>query len=165
MRSASVEPQVGHGREGDWVVMCPSCEPDATAQVSAATRDTRSVAIGAHRSLVIKTKWTLFDGLAGGDHAKIWLEPSGSGVTMLTQSWGPDVERWFGSDTLETWLSIGPTALGVLSYALVADHPDVDATGSPIELLAAIYRGDSAASAHIRQRLDALGLEYEFTMR
>ena len=106
-------------------------------------------------------KWTLFDGLAGGDHAQVWLEPSGSGVTMLTHSWGPGVERWFGSDTLETWLTIGPTAFAVLSYALVADHPDVDATGPPIELLAAIYRGDSAATTNLRKRLDALGLEYE----
>lgn len=31
-----------------------------------------------------------------------------------------------------------------------------------MELVAA-YRGDSAASAHLRQRLDALGLSYNFT--
>ena len=114
---------------------------------------------------MIDTKWTLFRGPEGGDHAHVWLEPAGSGVSLLTHEWGPGVERALGSDTIETWLSIGPSALAVLGYALVADHPDVDATGSPIELLAAIYRGDSAASAHIRQRLDALGLEYEFTMR
>ena len=113
---------------------------------------------------MIDTKWTLFDGPAGEDHAKVWLEPRGSGVTLLTHSWGPGVECLFGSDTLETWLAIGPTALAILCYALVADHRDVDATGPPIELLAAIYRGDSAATTHLRHRLDALGLEYEFTM-
>ena len=113
---------------------------------------------------MIDTKWTLFDGLAGGDHAKVWLAPSESGVTILTHSWGHGVERWYGSDTLETWLTIDSTALAVVCYALVADHPEVDATGPPIELLAAIYRGDSAATTHLRQRLDALGLEYEFMM-
>ncbi len=115
--------------------------------------------------MVIDTKWTLFHGPESGDDAHIWLEPAGSGVTLHTHEWGPGVEHWFGSDALETWLTIGATALAVLSCSLVADHPEVDATGSPIELLAAIYRGDSAASAHIRQRLDALGLDYEFTMR
>src|SRR5687768_1024016 len=115
--------------------MCPSCELDATAQVSAGTRDRQSVAIDAHDWLVIDTKWTLFDGLAGGDHATVWMEPSGSGITILTHSWGPGVERWFGSETLETWLTIGTTELAVMCSALVADHPEVDPTAPPIELL------------------------------
>ena len=113
---------------------------------------------------MLETKSTLFEGPAGEDHAMVWVEPSGSGVTVLTHSWGPGVERWFGSNMIETWLKIDATAVGVLCYALVADHPDVDATCPPIELLAAIYRGDSAATTHLRERLDALGLEYEFTM-
>ena len=114
---------------------------------------------------VIDGRWTLFEGVEGGDRAHVWLEPAASGVTLLTHEWGPGVERAFGSDAVETWLSIGSAALAVLCYQLVADHPDVDATAGPIELLAAVYRGDSAASAHVRRQLDALGLDYEFTMR
>lgn len=145
--------------------MPASCEIGATARLSSANRDTRSVANWTHGVLVIDTKWTLFDCRAGEDRAQVWLEPAGSGVTLLTHEWGPGVERALGWDTIETWLSIGASALGVLSYALVADHPELDATSSPIELLAAAYRGDSAASAHVRRRLDALGLNYDFTMR
>lgn len=114
---------------------------------------------------MIDGKWTLFEGIEGGDRAHVWLELSGSGVTLLTHEWGHGLERAFGWDGIETWLSIGPAALAILCYQLVADHPAVDATGSPIELLAAVYRGDSAASAHLRRQLDGLGLDYEFTMR
>ncbi len=102
---------------------------------------------------------------AGADHAEVWLEAVESGVTLLTQEWGSGVERALGLDIIETWLKIGAPALGILSHALVADNADLDATASPIELLAAAYRGDSAAGAHLRERLDALGLNYEFTMR
>lgn len=114
---------------------------------------------------MIDTKWTLFDGRAGEDHAQVWLEHAGPGVTLRTQEWGPGVERNFGWDTIETWLRIDGPALFTLAFALVADHPELDPTASPMEILAAAYRGDSAASAHLRMRLDELGLAYEFTMR
>ena len=131
----------------------------------ASARDTQSVATRAQGADVIDTGWTLFDGRAGGDHARVWLERTGSGVTLQTHEWGSGVEHAFGWEAIETWLQIGATALSVLAYALVADHPELDPSASPIELLAAAYRGDSAASPHVRGRLDELGLEYEFTMR
>ena len=114
---------------------------------------------------MIETEWTLFDGRAGEGHAHVWMEPAESGITVRTHEWGSDVERAFGWDAIETWLTIGRSALAVLAYALVADHPDLDAASPPPELLAAAYRGDSAASANVRRQLLALGLEYDFTMR
>jgi hypothetical protein len=60
--------------------------------------------------------------------------------------------------------SVGPE-LFTLAFALVVDNPDLDLTASPVELLATAYRGDSAASAHVRRRLEELGLKYDFAMR
>jgi hypothetical protein len=114
---------------------------------------------------VIEKRWTLFDGRASEDRAQVWLEPSGGGVRLRTQEWGPGVEHHFGWDTIETSLGISAPALSVLALFLVAERPEVDPTGSPMEVLAAAYRGDSAASAHVRQRLEALGLEFDFIMR
>jgi hypothetical protein len=53
----------------------------------------------------------------------------------------------------------------VLAAALVAEQPEMDSTAPATEVLAAAYRGDSAATAHLRQRLEALGLAATFTMR
>ena len=110
-------------------------------------------------------RWTLFDGRAGNDTAQVWREPEGSGVLIGSQSWGPGVERNFGSDTIETCLHLDATALSTLAHALVMDRPELDPTMSPIETLAAAYRGDSAATSHARLRLDELSLPYEFTLR
>lgn len=115
---------------------------------------------------MIETRWQLFYGRAGADTAQVWLEPtSGGGVVLRTQEWGPGVERAFGFDTVETRLSIGPQALFTLAFALVMDRPELDATGPPLETLADAYRGDDAASAHARRRLEELGLPYEFSLR
>jgi hypothetical protein len=75
---------------------------------------------------VIDTSWTLFDGRAGEDHARVWLARTGSGVTLQTHEWGSGVEHAFGWEAIETWLQIGATALSVLAYALVADDPELD---------------------------------------
>lgn len=107
---------------------------------------------------------TLFDGPVGEGHARIWIEPAGDALSLCTHEWGPDVERWFGSDAIETWLRIGADALPALTAALVMDHPETDAGATPAEVLTAAYRGDAAASAHLRQRLEALSLPYEFEM-
>ena len=114
---------------------------------------------------VIETGGTLFSGSVGEDRALVDLVPAGEGVTLRTQEWGPGVERGFGFDTIETTTSIGAHALRVLAFALVGDRPDLDPTLEPIELVAAAFRGDSAASAHVRRRLDELDLPYELTLR
>ena len=107
----------------------------------------------------------LFEGRAGEDSALVWVEPDGRGAVVRSQSWGAGVERWFGSDGFETALHIGASELEVLAAALVAELPEVDGTAPAIEVLAAAYRGDSAATTHVRERLDALGLPATFTMR
>lgn len=96
---------------------------------------------------------------------QIWLESDGSGAVIRSQSWGPGVERSFGFDTIETSLKLGGSSLATLAHALVMDRPELDPTMSPIETVAAAYRGDSAATSHARLRLDELSLPYEFTLR
>lgn len=110
-------------------------------------------------------KWTLFNGRAGDDTALVWLEPSEAGAVIRSHSWGPGVERHFGSDAIETWLRLDGSALSTLAHALVMDRPELDPTMSAIETLAAAYRGDSAATSQARRRLDELSLPYEFTLR
>lgn len=114
---------------------------------------------------MIETRWLLFDGRAGEDMAQVWLEPTGTGAVIRSQSWGPGVERHFGFDTIETSLTLDDTALTTLAHALVMDRPDIDPTMPPIDTLAAAYRGDSAATSHARMRLDELSLPYEFILR
>ena len=114
---------------------------------------------------MIETGGTLFGGSAEEDRALVDLVPAGDGAVLRTHQWGSGVELGDGFDTIETTTSIGAHALRVLAFALVGDRPDLDPTLEPIELVAAAFRGDSAASANVRRRLDELELPYEFTMR
>jgi hypothetical protein len=114
---------------------------------------------------MIDPELSLFDGRAGEDKVIVWLEPAGSGALLRTEEWGDGIERNFGFDSIETAVRIGGPALATLAAALVMDRPELDGTAPPIAVVAAAYRGDSAASATIRRRLDELGLDYEFTMR
>jgi hypothetical protein len=114
---------------------------------------------------VIDPKLSLFDGRAGEDKVIVWLEPVGSGALLRTEEWGDGIERHFGFDSIETAVHIGGPALATLAAALVMDRPELDGTASAIEVVAAAHRGDSAASATVRRRLEELGLDYEFTMR
>ena len=107
----------------------------------------------------------LFDGRAGEDRAFVWIEPDGRDVVVRSESWGPGVEHWFGSDGVETALRIAEPELVVLAAALVADDPALESTAPAIQILASAYRGDSAATSHLRERLDALGLRAQFSMR
>lgn len=86
MRTASVERQLGHGRASVIVVMPASCEIGATARLSSANRDTRSVANWTHGVLVIDTKWTLFDCRAGEDRAQVWLEQADRSARQVERS-------------------------------------------------------------------------------
>jgi hypothetical protein len=107
----------------------------------------------------------LFVGRAGEDNVRVWLDPEGSGVTVRTHEWGAGIERNFGFDTIETSLEIGASALSALASAIRAEISGVEAHATPLDIVAAAYRGDSAASGRIRTRLDELGLRYEFQMR
>lgn len=95
----------------------------------------------------------------------VWLEEADSGVALRTHEWGAGVERTFGSDTVETSVAIGAPALFTLACALVMDDLELDPTAPALDVLAAAYSGNAAASAEVRRRLEALGLAYEFTMR
>jgi hypothetical protein len=115
---------------------------------------------------VIDTRWTLFDGRAGEGTAQVWLERMANGGARLrTQEWGAGVERAFGAERIETWLTIGPQALFTLAFALVMDRPELPPADPPMDTLAAAYRADDAASEHARRRLEELGLPYEFSLR
>lgn len=107
----------------------------------------------------------LFQGRAGGDHATVWLEVNGSAVVIRTDECGAGLEHALGSDSIETCLRIEARSLSTLAAALVMEHPELDPGAPAIDILAAAYAGDSAASAHTRQSLDALDLPYEFHLR
>lgn len=99
------------------------------------------------------------------DTAKVWLETEGNGVVICTHSWGPGAGRHFGSDAIETWLHLDGLALWTLVCALIMDDAELDPTAPPIEVLAAAYRGDSAATSHVRRRLEELDLPFPFHLR
>jgi hypothetical protein len=108
---------------------------------------------------------TLFDGQIGDDHAQVWLELHGDGLTLRTQEWGSGIERNFGFDTIETWLAVGESASTELAAAVRDEVHEANEASSPAEVIAMWLAGDSTACAHLRLRLERLGLRYEFTMR
>jgi hypothetical protein len=107
----------------------------------------------------------LFHGRAGGDHATVWLEADGSAVVIRTDEWGAGLEHALGSESIETWLRVDGRSLATLVAALVMERPELDPVAPAIDVLAAAYAGDSAASAHARQALRALDLPFEFHIR
>lgn len=107
----------------------------------------------------------LFDGRVGEDVAQVWLEVHGGGLTLRTQEWGTGIERNFGFDTIETWLTIDESAMIRLASAVREEVTLAGGTSSPADVIRMWLAGDSAASAHLRLRLEKLGLRYEFTMR
>ncbi|MGI8828193.1 MAG: hypothetical protein ACR2I5_00260 [Candidatus Limnocylindria bacterium] len=64
----------------------------------------------------------------------------------------------FGSNELETFLEIGAGEIPALATALG------DPAGDPMQLLAARYRGDSAATTHLRQLLSEHGIQHRFSV-
>lgn len=107
----------------------------------------------------------LFDGRVGEDHAQVWLQVHGGRLTLRTQEWGTGIERNFGFETIETWLIIGESALTELAGEVWDEVKGAAEAMSPGEVIKLWLAGDSAASVHLRMRLDALGLQYEFRMR
>ena len=108
---------------------------------------------------------TLFDARVGEDHAQVWLKVHGGGLTLRTQEWGSGIERNFGFDTIETWLTIDESAMLRLASAVQEEGTAAGEGLSPVEVIRMWLAGDSAASAHLRMRLESLGLRYEFVMR
>jgi hypothetical protein len=106
----------------------------------------------------------LFDGRVGEDWSRVWLQPYETGIGLLTHDGGPGVERHFGTDDIETWLVIDGAEIPALAAALRAEQPEADASAVVIDLLAARYGGDSAASSRLRAWLDEHGIAYRFTL-
>ena len=78
---------------------------------------------------------------------------------------GTGIERNFGFDTIEMWLTLDESASTQLAAAVQDEVKGADEALSPGEVIGLWLAGDSAASAHLRLRLDALGLDCEFRMR
>jgi hypothetical protein len=109
---------------------------------------------------------TLFDDRAGEDTVQVWITTESGAFVLRTQEWGEGIERHFGYDTIETWLTVPSGSVTALAERMRADQPDLaDADTDDVEAISRWLMGDSAASAHIRMRLDELGMPYEFHMR
>lgn len=100
----------------------------------------------------------LFSGELGTQRVRVWLQPEGGGVALNSHDIGPGLEPFFGEDEIETFLTIRPTQLAQLAR-LLGCPPDA---GEVIAALVDRYRGDSAATTHLRALLDEHGIAYDF---
>jgi hypothetical protein len=104
----------------------------------------------------------LFEGRIGTQWLRVWLEYGAGSVVLASHDIGPGLETFFGKDEIETYLEIDAVHLSNLTAALRAERTDPDAPMDAIELLAARYRGDSAATTGLRTWLTAHGIPYRF---
>jgi hypothetical protein len=70
---------------------------------------------------VIATERVLFDGRLGTQRVRVWVRAKDSDIAMLSHDIGPDVERFFGTDDLETILEVDDAHLSRLTAALRDD--------------------------------------------
>jgi hypothetical protein len=113
---------------------------------------------------VIETERVLFDGRIGTQVVRVWLEYRGGSIVLASHDIGPGLELAFGKDEIETYLEVDAVHLQNLTAALRAERTDQDAPTDAVELLAARYRGDSAATSGLRNWLTAYGIPYRFTI-
>ena len=113
---------------------------------------------------MIGTERVLFDGREGSQRVRVWLEYSAGGIRLCSHGIGPGLETFFGKDEIETYLEVDAVHVPNLVAALRAEWTDADAPLDAIELLAAKYGGDSAATSGLRTLLDAHGIPYRFTI-
>jgi hypothetical protein len=113
---------------------------------------------------VITTERVLFEGRLGTQWLRVWLEYRASMVVLAGHDIGPGLEPFFGKDEIETYLEIDAVHLANLTAALRAERTDPDGPLDGIELLAARYRGDPAATTGLRTWLTAHGIPYRFTI-
>ena len=100
----------------------------------------------------------LFSGRLGTQTVRVWLEPNGSGVSLLSHDIGPALEASFGAEDIETFLTIRgenlPRLADLLGCAATVD--------GVTRALCDRFAGDSAATSHLRSLLDDSGISYEF---
>ena len=137
----------------------------SVSNASASTRSRHAVVTnGTDADAVIGTERLLFEGHLGTQWVRVWLEPWGGGIRLLSHDIGPGLERFFGKDEIETFLEVDAAHVANLIAALRAERTDADPPLDAIELLAARYRGDSTASSSLRTWLTAHGIPYRFTI-
>ena len=100
----------------------------------------------------------LFDGQLRTQRVRVWLEWRGGGIAVLSHDIGPALECAFGTDDIETFLEIDAPHVPALAAALGEGSADA------MELLADRYRGDSAATTHLRELLAEHGIPHRFSV-
>ena len=113
---------------------------------------------------MIETERVLFEGRLGTEWVRVWLEYRAGSIVLASHDIGPELEPVFGKDEIETYLEVDAAHLPNLTAALRAEQTDPDASMDAIELLAARYRGDLAATTGLRTSLTAHGIPYRFTI-
>ncbi len=107
---------------------------------------------------VMTHETALFDGQLGTQRVRVWLERRGSGIAVLSHDMGPALESAFGTDEIETFLEIDAADVPAMAAALGGGSAD------PMQLLVDRYRGDSAATSHLRQLLAEHGIPHRFSV-
>lgn len=95
---------------------------------------------------------------------RVWLQPYGDGIGLLSHDIGPDLERFYGSDEIETFLVIERQHLDALTTALRAERTDADAPTDAISLLADEYAGSSTATSDLRTWLTQHAIPSRFSL-
>lgn len=106
----------------------------------------------------------LFAGSLRTQSLTVWLQPYGSGIGLLSHELGPELEPFFGTDELETFLVIEEPQLPALVAALRAERTDADPPENATALLADRYAGDSMATTHLRAWLTERGIAHTFAI-
>ena len=112
----------------------------------------------------MSTERVLFEGRLGTERVRVWLQASGAGIELLSHDIGPGLEQFFGRDEIETYLRIDAAHEPFLTDALAAERTDPGAPTTALDLLADKYRGDAAATTHLKAWLDEHEVPYRFTL-
>ena len=100
----------------------------------------------------------LFGGRLGTQSVHVWFEWRAGDLLLCSQDIGPALESIYGEDEIETFLTVEAAQLTRLAHAL-------GCADDPAALEAALldrYRGDSAATSHLRELLAEHTIPYEF---
>jgi hypothetical protein len=103
----------------------------------------------------------LFAGEIGTQRVRVWLEPAeGGGFMLNSHDIGPGLERFFGDTEIETFLTVRAEQLPKVAQVLGSGPTLQDVLAAVVDR----YRGDSAATTHLRAVLDEHGVPYEFSL-
>ena len=104
----------------------------------------------------------LFQGRIGGQRLRVWATDAGGGLRILTHEMGPALESAFGKDEIETFLEIDAADTATLVAAVRGELTKPPASSDAIDVIAARYTNDPAATSHLRDLLDARGIPHRF---